>query len=294
MENFVKIIEQNINNTPDTNPYKKMMELGFNSIKTFENEKLATDRTTNILSIRILSDELPSGQIGLKQLSETLTAFENIQENGLASIHGFDGKRGRIPKDILERNELIITATRAGSFIIDLGVKESQLSLFEKENTSTNNVLKDMSDLLEGKVDTVDFLENYSTRTFSSIKTLVSKLSKENLGIEISDNLNQTKSLFEKQTLKEINKSFKNTYVEKHNNIIVRGRLIKVDLSTQKITLDSPEGLVNIKINDREIKNYQLTTNNEYEVKTNAKDIVKESGRTRTYTATSVKNIIKL
>ncbi|HEL1968421.1 hypothetical protein [Streptococcus suis] len=294
MEGFVEIIKQNIKDIPDTNPYKRMMELGFESIQLFENEKNEDDKVKNVLSIRLLSDDLPSGQIGLRQLTETLSAFESVQENGMASILGFDGKRGKIPKDILARNELIITATRAGSFIIDLGVKDYQLSMFEAENQISTTVLNDMSDLLEGKIDTPEFVENYNSRTFNSVKQLISKLNKENLGVEILDNINDSNRIFAKESVKEINKKFKDTHVEKFDNVNVRGKLIKVDLSAQKITLENPDGLVSIKIKDPKIKNHHLTTNEEYEVKTNVKDIVRRTIRTRTYTAMSVNNITKL
>lgn len=294
MENFVKIIKQDFKDASDANPYKKMMALGLESIGVFEKEKTEINKTKNILSLRLLPHGLPSGQIGLRQLTETLSAFENVQENGVASILGFDRKRGKIPKDILARNELIITETRAGSFIIDLGMKESQLSMFESENQLVTNVLSDVSDLLEGKIDTPEFAETYSPRTFNSVKQLVSKLNKEDLGIEIQDNQNNSKKMFDKKSIEEINKKFKDTHIERLNNIIVQGKLVKVDLSTQRITLDTPNGLVNIKVKDDEIKHYHLTTNEEYKVNTNAKDIVRSSGRTTTYTTSSVKHIEKL
>lgn len=293
MSQHLQMLEARAKKTPDK-VLKEMLNMGIESMRMFEQEKNKAEKITNILSIRLLSDEHQSGQIGLRQLTETLSAFENVQENGMASILGFDGKRGKIPKDILERNELIITSTRAGSFIIDLGVKESQLSMFEFENQLSTNVLNDVSDLLEGIIDTPEFIETYSPRTFNSVKQLVSKLNKENLGIEISDNINESHRLFAKESIKDINRKFKGTHIEKLDDIRIRGKLIKVDLSTQKITLQSQEGLVNIKIKDEEIKNYHLTTNEEYEVKTNVKDIVRQTERTRTYTTSSVKNIIKL
>lgn len=293
MNQHLQMLEGRAKNVFDES-LKEMLNMGIESMYMFEQEKEDAEKVKNVISIRLLSDELPSGQIGLRQLTETLSAVENIQENGMASILGFDGKRGQIPKDILDRNELIITATRAGSFIIDLGVKESQLSMFEFENQITTNVLSDMSDLLEGKIDTPEFVETYSPRTFNSVKQLVSKLNKENMGIEISDNINESNRLFAKESVKEINKKFKGTHIEKYDNIVVRGRLIKVDLSAQKITLDSQGGLVNIKIKDEEIKNHHLTTNEEYEIKTSVKDVVSRTARTRTYTASSVKNIVKL
>ena len=271
---------------------KKMLCIGLNSMRVFE-EEVNSSNIHNMLSIRLLSDELPSGQIGLRQLTETLKSFESIQENGIASFIGFEGKRGRIPKDILERNELIITSTRAGSFIIDFGVKDYQISMFENENNMVINVMNDVSNLLDGTVDTLEVVATYSSSTFNSVKELVSRLNKEKLGIEIMDNINNLKKMFPKESISEINKKFKDTHIEKQESITVQGKLIKVDLSSQRITLDTQEGTIDIKVNDSEIKVLRLTTNEEYKIKTNVKVVIRRTQQSRTYVTGSVKNIEK-
>ena len=149
MDVYAKIIEQDINNIPDSSPYKASMIEGLKSIQLFESEKLKNNRVKNVLSVRLMADCYESGQIGLKPLTEVLTSLENIQKNGLASISGYSGKRGKIPKDILSKNELIITATRAGSFVVDLAMKESQLSIFEEENHPANKIMEDVTDFLQ-------------------------------------------------------------------------------------------------------------------------------------------------
>lgn len=285
----LKILEDRANKVSN-HELRHMLHMGLDSMRVFE-EGINSSNVKNILSIRLLSENLPSGQIGLRQLSETLKAVESIQENGIASFIGFEGKRGKIPKDILERNELIITATRAGSFIIDLGLKTNQLSIFELENNMAINVMNDVSDLLEGKLDTPEFVETYSSRTFNSVKQLVSRLNKEKFGIEIQDNLSKTNKLFAKEQITEINKKFKDTHIEKQENIIVQGKLIKIDLSNQKITLDTPEGVVDIKVIDPEIKTLHLTTNEEYKIKTSVKVIIRRTQQTHTYVTSSVRNI---
>ena len=163
--------------------------------------------------------------------------------------------------------------------------------MFEPENNMAINVINDVSDLLEGKLDTPEFVEIYSTRTFNSVKQLVSRLNKEKLGIEIQDNKSKTNKLFAKEQIIEINKKFKDTHIEKKENIIVQGKLIKIDLSNQKITLDTTEGVVDIKVNDPEIKTLRLTTNEEYKIKTSVKVVIRRTQQTRTYVTSSVRNI---
>lgn len=51
MENFVDIIKQNIEKTQNTNPYKKMMALGLESINLFEKEKRDSDSVKNIVKL---------------------------------------------------------------------------------------------------------------------------------------------------------------------------------------------------------------------------------------------------
>lgn len=72
-------------------------------------EEAINSSNVKCLSIRLLSEDLPSGQIGLRPLSETLKSVESIQENGITSCV-VEGKRGQI-QSILNRNELIITST---------------------------------------------------------------------------------------------------------------------------------------------------------------------------------------
>ena len=292
MSTELKILEDRANKVSN-DELRAMLHMGLDSMRAFE-EGINSSNVKSILSIRLLSENLPSGQIGLRQLSETLKSVESIQENGIASFIGFEGKRGKIPKDILDRNELIITATRAGSFIIDLGLKTNQLSIFEPENNMAINVMNDVSDLLEGKLDTPEFVETYSSRTFNSVKQLVSRLNKEKLGIEIMDNINNLKKIFPKESISEINKKFKDTHIEKQESITVQGKLIKVDLSSQRITLDTQEGTVDIKVIDPEIKTLHLTTNKEYKIKTNVKVVIRRTQQSRTYVTGSVKNIEKV
>lgn len=293
MDSFLKILEHRVNNVSNDS-IKNMLNMGIDSMRMFEQEQKNDECIQNTISIRLLSSELPSGQIELRQLTETLSAFESIQENGTAALFGFEGKRGKIPKDILDRNKLIITSTRAGSFIVDLGLREGQLSMFDTENHIPTSIIGDVSDLLEEKINIEEFIETYNSRTFNSVKKLVSKLSKESLGIELLDNVNNSNRLFAKDTIKKMNHEFRGVHITKSDTLTVRGDLIKVDLATQKITLNNSEGQITIKVKDDEIKNHHLTTNETYEVRTNVKKVIRRSGSSETYTTSSVKNIVKL
>ena len=261
MDVYAKIIEQDINNIPDSSPYKASMIEGLKSIQLFESEKLKNNRVKNVLSVRLMADSYESGQIGLKPLTEVLTSLENIQKNGLASISGYSGKRGKIPKDILSKNELIITATRAGSFVVDLAMKENQLSIFEEENHPANKIMEDVTDFLQNKIEIADFVDKYSPRTFGSVKKLISNLNSEGIGFEIIDDIKKQTASFPREKVKEINTELKSTYIEKREGMNIIGKLTKVDLGTQKITLDTDSGAITIKVNDERIKDYRLTTN---------------------------------
>ncbi|HEM3576780.1 TPA: hypothetical protein U1C15_000396 [Streptococcus suis] len=293
MDVFKEIIKQDINNIPDSSPYKKAMIEGYKTIQLFESEK-EKNSVKNIFSLRLMTENYESGQIGLKPFTNTLNSLEHIQENGVAALFGYEGKRGRIPKDLLERNELIVTATRAGSFIIDFGMNQNQLSLFEEENLVNNHVVADMTKLLHENINVSDFVEKYSTRTFAAVKTMISNLNKEQIGFEIMDEVNNKLYSFPKEKVKEINTKLKHTYIENHKSVEVCGKLIKVDLKSKKITLDSNNEQVTIIIKDENIKTIHLTTNEDYKVTTNVKEIVKGSQRTKHYFANSISNIVKI
>ncbi|GAA0058473.1 MULTISPECIES: hypothetical protein [Streptococcus] len=294
MDVFTKIIEQDINNIPDSSPYKNAMIEGLKAIKLFESEKVEKNRVKNILSLRLMTEEYESGQIGLKPFTNTLNSLETIQENGIAAMLGYEGKRGKIPKDILERNELIITATRAGSFIVDFGVKENQLSLFEEENVVNNYIVTDVTGLLQENINVSEFVEKYSPRTFTAVKTLISNLNKEKIGFEIRDEVKDILYSFPKEKVKEINSKLRDTYIENHEGVEISGKLVKADLKSQKITLDSGNEQITIKIKDDNIKELHLTTNEKYKIITNVKEIIKGIQRTKNYSAHSIKNITKL
>lgn len=291
MENFVELLKQDIQKVSDSNPFKSLLQLNYQSIELFENQKKNNDQVKNVISIRLLSDEYESGQIGLKPLSDALNSFENIQANGIASAMGFDNKRGKIPKELLDRNELIITATRAGSFIIDMGLKNTQLSMFEEENQISLNVISDVSELLGEEIEVPEFVEKYNSRTFESVKKMISGLNKEKIGIEITNALKAESYLFSKENIKDINTKFKNTHIENKDGIELTGILTKVDLMTQKITLDVEGEYITIKVNDKNIKDLHLTTNEYYKVSTSVKEIVRKTDRKRTYVTNSIKNI---
>ena len=293
MDVYAKIIEQDINNIPDSSPYKASMIEGLKSIQLFESEKLKNNRVKNVLSVRLMADSYESGQIGLKPLTEVLTSLENIQKNGLASISGYSGKRGKIPKDILSKNELIITATRAGSFVVDLAMKENQLSIFEEENHPANKIMEDVTDFLQNKIEIADFVDKYNPRTFGSVKKLISNLNSEGIGFEIIDDIKKQTASFPREKVKEINTELKSTYIEKREGMNIIGKLTKVDLGTQKITLDTDSGAITIKVNDEKIKDYRLTTNDVYEITTNVRELVRKGQRTQTYSTNSIDKITK-
>ncbi|SUN56344.1 Uncharacterised protein [Streptococcus dysgalactiae] len=99
---------------------------------------------------------------------------------------------------------------------------------------------------------------------------------------------------FPKEKVKEINSKLRDTYIENHEGVEISGKLVKADLKSQKITLDSGNEQITIKIKDDNIKELHLTTNEKYKITTNVKEIIKGIQRTKNYSAHSIKNITKL
>ena len=58
MDVYAKIIEQDINNIPDSSPYKASMIEGLKSIQLFESEKLKNNRIALLKKLELSIDKM--------------------------------------------------------------------------------------------------------------------------------------------------------------------------------------------------------------------------------------------
>jgi len=104
MNKDVYIMKKELENLSEDNPFKHALELGMDSIETFEERKENLRADTDGY-FKILSSKHHSGQIDANTLSDTVDGLQKIIYNIADLRYGKASKRGRIKTDIKEEEE---------------------------------------------------------------------------------------------------------------------------------------------------------------------------------------------
>ena len=298
LDNYVKLMKVGIDSLNDNNIYKDTLYLGLSQIQEFEKEKLDKEEANTVFSFRIISEKYPSGSIDLTSLNDTTRHIQEALITASSNLTGFSGSRGPAPQDIIERNRLIITSTRAGSFIVNLRPNTpSQTELFSEQNSSIE-ILEDLLLKIEEPSKIIDVVEKYGVHTWNSLKKWVNSLEKNDLEFEFFNKQDNKKIGFDKLAIHNINVAFKeNTVKEEFLKETIIGTLIKIDNNAKEITIkdDRKKEDIKIFIKDNSLKTAHLISNDKYSIDLEVQSVRYNNNKeTVRYIADSVKTMKKL
>lgn len=264
MDNLVHIMSKDISNISDDNPFKQALEIGMDSIEMFENRKKEMKIDSDGYLKLLPANHYP-GQIDANTLSHTVNNLQKIVYNIADLKYGKASKRGRIPDEIKEDYNLIITGTKAGSFIIEIGEKEKQLNLFRE--TGPIDLLTDTFNTIIDNPSPKKILSKYNLRTYNSLKNFFEDLNKDRSEFEIYNDRNQEKIYFSEKIIDNHTKMLKTRIEEEEEKErILKGILKKIDLTNNILSIEyNNSEIITINVDDNEFQNIELTTNKNYE-----------------------------
>lgn len=294
-EELADSIIKSANIIPDDNPYKNLTN--FTKRQIIGHQK---NVASNNISLRILSD-LESGKIELRVLNTITKGLQNSFSSAYNYLFGNHKDNGKIPLQILNSSSLVLTETRAGSFIIELQPIEaisenSKLNQFTIDGESSDKsfvlsqivTIVDEEEALASKI-----IEEFGVRTFKISREWFKKMDKENISFEYNDKYISEKKIFSPSKIKKIAEKLSDIKIElKQDNIELTGKLKSVSDPKSTLILEDESNInVEVKILDDSLEYNELTTNKIYTVIVNKLVIEDSTGKVETkYTLNSVNN----
>lgn len=290
-EELADSIVKSANLIPDDNPYKDLANIMKRQITN--HQKAVAD---NNISLRILSD-LDSGKIELRVLNIITKGLQSSFSSACNHLFGNHKDIGAIPRHILNSSSLVLTETRAGSFIVDLETKEKS----EKRQFTLDGESSDKSYILSEIIAIVDeedkiaekIIEEFGVRTFKTSRDWFKKMDNENVSFEYKDMFLNEKKIFEPIKIKKIAKELSDIKVDfKEDNIELVGKLKSVSDPKNTLLFETNEkDYLEVKILDNSLEDNELTTNKTYTLNVNKLALEDSTGKIETkYTLNSVNN----
>lgn len=290
-EELAESIIQRADIIPDDNPYKSLTN--FTKQQVINHQKNVVG---NNISLRILSD-LESGKIELSVLNVITKGLQSSFSSACNHLFGNHKDIGAIPRHILNSSSLVLTETRAGSFIIDLETKEKS----EKRQFTLDGESSDKSHILSEIIAIVDeedkiaekIIEEFGVRTFKTSRDWFKKMDNENVSFEYKDMFLNEKKIFEPIKIKKIAKELSDIKVDfKEDNIELVGKLKSVSDPKNTLLFETNEkDYLEVKILDNSLEDNELTTNKTYTLNVNKLVLEDSTGKIETkYTLNSVNN----
>jgi len=81
-----------------------------------EKEEIESVINKEKVIIALAFPSLPPGQIPLRIFASVLGGFQNLSDSIANTLYNQPSEKGKIPQEILEQNEFILTETMPGSF----------------------------------------------------------------------------------------------------------------------------------------------------------------------------------
>ncbi|MFT8426031.1 MAG: hypothetical protein ABF630_11320 [Liquorilactobacillus sp.] len=203
LKKLIDNYSSSVNKLEDSNPYKDLFK---------KQEKVMKSYVTTQPSLVEFHVEtgLPPGEIRLSQLNAVLPGFQKVLYSAYNKMYGNTKDKGRIPSDILKKNELIIDSVKAGSFVVTLKKDTcDQLSLNSNELT-WNEILSEILELLSSKSDSniKTLAEKYGYRTYTASKAWINMLNKNDVSFKYNDFKERKKIELSKKDISHIAQSF--------------------------------------------------------------------------------------
>lgn len=247
------------------------------AINHFEKQK----KDFNKPIIKIETD-LISGAIGLESLSTVIEGLQNTFTSAINNIMGNGSSVGKIPAYVKNLSKLAISEVEAGSFIIKLGTQDYlkedpiQLSFVESEEEK----LKVLEELIYriNSIEENDFEElknKFGNRTVISSRKWFDQLAKEDVSFKYKKRFSNEKYEFDHSKIVDIANKLSNVVLKEENDtVIIMGKLVSYQLNNNKISLDTDEGEVTIKILDDSLEKHEIVVNSFYSLRVNRKQVI--------------------
>jgi len=256
-------MKKELENLSEDNPFKDALESGMDSIETFEEQKEGLRADTDGY-FKILSPKYHSGQIDANTLSDTVDGLQKIIYNIADLKYGKASKRGKISETIKADFDLIITGTKAGSFIIEIGDPDKQLNLFR--DAGPIDILTETFSTIYTHPSPKKILTQYNLRTYNSLKSFFKNLNKNQSEFEIYNGRNQERIFFDEKNIQLNTENFKaDIKEEEEKRQPLEGVLKRVDVANQTLSIENDNSeLMTINVDDERFKDVELTTNKNY------------------------------
>ncbi|MGO3114789.1 hypothetical protein [Enterococcus pseudoavium] len=259
-------LKESIAKVPNDNPYKNLISSTFQGIQQFELSK----KTTN--QVRILTD-LESGYVEADVLSKMIQGLQSIVDGAYNFVFGNGSSSGKIPNRYSLQSKLIINAFAKGSFIIKFDTKESidsikDINLLEtddKVNELLDDVLVSLNEL--SSYDEVQsFIEKYGLRTFNRSREWIKSI--KDVSFEYKNKNGKNMIEFRDSQVKDIANLMSkiNIKVEKRD-IDLLGKLIVINSKTSKITFETDQKEIIVRVQDNSIEKLHLVLNETYNIR---------------------------
>ncbi|TXJ87480.1 hypothetical protein FSZ06_05670 [Enterococcus gallinarum] len=247
------------------------------AINYFEKQKKDFNRPI----IKIETD-LISGAIGLESLSTIIEGLQNTFTSAINNIMGNGSSVGKIPTYVKNLSKLAISEVEAGSFIIKLGTQEHlkeepiQLSFVESEEEKLQ-ILEELIYRISS-IEENDFEElknKFGNRTVISSRKWFDQLAKDEVSFKYKKRMSNEKYEFNHSKIVDIANKLSNVVLKEENDtILIMGKLVSYQLNNNKISLDTGEEEITIKILDDSLEKHEVVVNSFYSLRVDRKQVI--------------------
>ncbi|MCW1909883.1 hypothetical protein N7X57_05415 [Lactiplantibacillus paraplantarum] len=259
MKHSFEKLENDINDIDDDNPYKSLLAKQAKILKQELSKRMESESPTVKLH---LFTGLEAGKIKVSQLN-MLQSFQKMLNCASNKILGNGKDNGRIPNNILEKNELLINSVKAGSFIIYLKASPSitQLSINNSKNETWDQILCSLLELInnESENNVTKIAEKYGYRTYNASKEWIRELKNSNLNLIYSDTKNR-KLEFDSHRIAIIDNDFSNTTLKSNiSEVELSGKIVSIS-KDEALYIETSEGLEEkIQVKDNSLRNSTIS-----------------------------------
>lgn len=259
-------LKESITKVSNDNPYKNLISSTFQGIQQFELSK----KTAN--QVRILTD-LESGYIEADVLSKMIQGIQSVVDGAYNFVFGNGSSSGKIPNRYSAQSKLIVNAFAKGSFIIKFDTKESidsikDINLLEdddKVNEILDDVLVSLNEL-RSYDEVQSFIEKYGLRTFNRSREWIKSI--KDVSFEYKNKNGKNMIEFRDSQVKDIANLMSKVDIKvEKKDIDLLGKLIVINSKTSKITFETDQTEIIVRVQDDSIEKLHLVLNETYNIR---------------------------
>lgn len=197
------------------------------------------------MTLTMRPQDLPSGEVGLRDFTLIAGGFQELADSVANTIFNQPSEKGKIPNEVLDKNEMILKETKAGSFIAVLNIRHpEQTSLDEPDSTQT---IKELFSLFDSSDDENLLAEKVSLLGPRALKNYVNWtkiISEVNTPVDIvwrSAYSEKSSMSFNRENAGKIYNTLNNFSDAKEEDISLEGKLTGTNIRTETFELISNE-----------------------------------------------------